>query len=57
MYTVIATGVVTSGVFAGDSVLTNFTGPATDITLCTLGLGAASSIYTVVTVEITQLQA
>ncbi|MEV6967931.1 hypothetical protein AB0M47_22755 [Hamadaea sp. NPDC051192] len=55
VYTVVATGVVTSGLFAGDTVVTNFTGPATDITLCTLGLGSVSSISTLGTLEITSL--
>ncbi|HWO63678.1 MAG TPA: hypothetical protein VNO31_26960 [Umezawaea sp.] len=36
--TVVSTGTVTAGLFAGDSVVATFTGPATDITLCTLGL-------------------
>ncbi|QFZ20912.1 hypothetical protein [Saccharothrix syringae] len=53
--TVVATGTVTSGLFAGDSVVTNFTGPATDITLCTLGLGSVSSVYTLGTLEITSV--
>ncbi|MEV0268021.1 hypothetical protein AB0H43_04525 [Hamadaea sp. NPDC050747] len=55
VYTVTATGVVTSGLFAGDTVVTNFTGPATDITLCTLGLGSVSAINTLGTLEITSL--
>lgn len=45
VYTVTATGVVTAGVFAGDTVLVNYTGISTDITLCTLGLGTVSSLY------------
>lgn len=39
------TGVVTSGVFAGDSVVRTLTGPSTDVTLCTLGLGTVPSYY------------
>ncbi|NUO57502.1 MAG: hypothetical protein HOV78_12600 [Hamadaea sp.] len=53
VYEIIATGTVTSGVFAGDTVVTDFTGPSTDITLCTLGLGTVSSVYNVGTLEIT----
>jgi hypothetical protein len=49
------TGNVTTGLFAGDSVVQTVTGPATDITLCTLGLGKVSSIYSLVTLEITSL--
>lgn len=47
------TGNVTAGLFAGDSVVQTITGPATDITKCTLGLGTVSSIYALVTLEIT----
>lgn len=53
--TVVATGVVTSGLFAGDSVVTNFTGPATDNLLCTVGLGTVHSIDTVGALEITSI--
>ena len=53
--TIVATGVVTSGLFAGDAVVTNFTGPAADVTLCTLGLGTVSDIYTVGALEITSV--
>jgi hypothetical protein len=49
------TGNVTAGLFAGDSVISTVTGPATDITLCTAGLGSVSSIYSLVTLEITSL--
>ncbi|MGW8064246.1 hypothetical protein ACVV2G_18715 [Streptomyces ziwulingensis] len=49
------TGTVTSGLFAGDSVVATQTGPATDILLCTLGLGQVSSIYGLFTLEITSL--
>ncbi|NUR74110.1 MAG: hypothetical protein HOU81_25155 [Hamadaea sp.] len=55
VYEILATGTVTAGVFAGDSVVTDFTGPSTDITLCTLGLGTVSSVYNVGTLEITSL--
>ncbi|MBQ1100378.1 hypothetical protein KBY55_31015 [Streptomyces sp. b94] len=47
------TGTVTSGLFAGDTVLMTVTSPATDITLCTLGLGTVPSVFGVVTLEIT----
>jgi hypothetical protein len=49
------TGNVTSGVFAGDSVVQISTGPATDILACTLGLGTVDSVYSTVTLEITSL--
>jgi hypothetical protein len=49
------TGNVTEGLFAGDSVVQTVTGPSTDITLCTLGLGSVSSIYSLVTLEITSV--
>jgi hypothetical protein len=49
------TGNVTSGLFAGDSVVQTVTGPSTDVTLCTLGLGTVSSIYSLVSLEITSL--
>ena len=52
---VTVTGNVTAGLFAGDSVISTVTGPATDITLCTAGLGSVSSIYSLVTLEITSL--
>lgn len=55
VYTVTATGVVTAGVFAGGSVTVNYTGLATDITLCTLGLGTISDIFLLGTLEITSL--
>ncbi|MFC7101115.1 hypothetical protein ACFQQB_11920 [Nonomuraea rubra] len=47
VYTSVVTGVVSSGLFAGDSVVSNQTGPATDILTCTLGLGTVAGIYTV----------
>ncbi|MCK2218196.1 hypothetical protein MF672_031050 [Actinomadura sp. ATCC 31491] len=47
------TGTVTSGLFVGDTVVQNATAPATDITLCTAGLGTVSSVYSTVTLEIT----
>ncbi|MGW0607853.1 hypothetical protein [Streptomyces sp. NPDC002644] len=49
------TGTVTSGLFTGDTVLHTITGPATDVPLCTLGLGTVSSIYSIVTLEITSV--
>ncbi len=49
---VTVTGNVTSGLFQGGSVIQTVTGPATDITLCTLGLGTVSSIYSLVTLQI-----
>lgn len=49
------TGTVTSGLFAGDTVLMTITGPSTDITLCTLGLGTVPSTYGVVVLEITSV--
>ena len=49
------TGNVTAGLFAGDSVVQTITGLATNITLCTLGLGSVSNIYALVTLEITSL--
>lgn len=55
VYTVTATGVVTAGVFAGGTVAVNYTGLATDITLCTLGLGTISDIYLLGTLEISSL--
>ncbi|MEU6059090.1 hypothetical protein [Streptomyces sp. NPDC047097] len=47
------TGTIASGLFAGDTFLMNVTGAATDITLCTLGLGTVSSLYDTITLEIT----
>ncbi|WP_424233962.1 hypothetical protein [Actinophytocola sp.] len=47
VYTSTVTGAVTGGLFAGDSVVSNQTGAATDIALCLAGLGTVSSIYTV----------
>ncbi|MEU1390020.1 MULTISPECIES: hypothetical protein [unclassified Nonomuraea] len=49
------TGTVTSGLFAGDSVLQTVTGPSADVLLCTAGLGTVSSIYSTVTLEITSI--
>lgn len=49
------TGTVTSGLFAGDTILITITQPATDILLCTLGLGTIQSVYGVVTLEITSV--
>lgn len=47
VYTSVLTGTVTGGLFAGDTVISNQTGPATDVLTCTLGLGTVSGIYTV----------
>ncbi|MEU4449306.1 hypothetical protein AB0K14_38250 [Actinosynnema sp. NPDC050801] len=49
------TGTVTSGLFAGSTVLQVNTNPATDVLLCTLGLGTVPSTYALVTLEITSL--
>jgi hypothetical protein len=49
------TGTVTSGLFAGDTVVQTITGPATDILLCTAGLSTVSSVYSLVTLEITSV--
>ncbi|MEU1123838.1 hypothetical protein ABZ371_09725 [Streptomyces sp. NPDC005899] len=49
------TGTVTSGVFAGDTVVVTEAGPAAAILTCTLGLGSVSSVYNVLTMEITSL--
>lgn len=53
--TVVGTGTITSGLFQGDALVMNLTGPATDVLLCTLGLGTVSSIYSAVTLEITSV--
>ncbi|MCE7000818.1 hypothetical protein LZG04_39280 [Saccharothrix sp. S26] len=47
------TGTVTAGLFTGSTVVQVITGPATDVLLCTAGLGTVSSIYSVITLEIT----
>jgi hypothetical protein len=52
---VVFTGSVTAGLFAGDTFVNTITAPATDITLCTLGLGTVSSLFGVVTLEITSV--
>ncbi|GHD53509.1 hypothetical protein [Streptomyces galbus] len=49
------TGTVTSGLFTGDTVVITQTGPADDVLLCTAGLGTVSSIYGLVTLEITSV--
>ncbi len=49
------TGTVTSGLFAGSTVVQVLTAPATDVLLCTAGLGTVSSIYSVITLEITSV--
>jgi hypothetical protein len=53
--TVIVTGNVTAGLFAGDSVVQTATGASTDITLCTLGRGSVSSTNSLLTLEITSV--
>ncbi|MFH8755935.1 hypothetical protein [Streptomyces atroolivaceus] len=52
---VVATGTITSGLFQGDALVMNLTGPATDVLLCTLGLGTFESIYSALTLEITSV--
>lgn len=52
---VTSTGTVTSGLFAGSAVVQVITSPATDVLLCTVGLGTVSSTYSLVTLEITSL--
>ncbi|MEV6527316.1 hypothetical protein AB0M43_35865 [Longispora sp. NPDC051575] len=52
-FVVVETGTITSGLFAGDTIVQNFTGPSTNITLCLLGLGTVPNIYAVGTVAIT----
>ncbi|MCG8919531.1 hypothetical protein L6E12_27535 [Actinokineospora sp. PR83] len=49
------TGTVTSGLFAGSTVLQVLTGAAADVLLCTTGLGKVAGIYSVVTLEITSV--
>jgi hypothetical protein len=46
---------VTSGLFQGDTVLLDRTGPATQVLQCTLGLDAVSSICNAVSLEITSI--
>lgn len=50
VYTSTVSGIVTGGLFAGDTVVGNQTGPAIDILTCTAGLGTVSSIYTLGTI-------
>lgn len=50
IYTV--TGTVTSGLFAGSSVVQVNVAPSADILLCTLGLGTVSSLNSAVTLTI-----
>jgi hypothetical protein len=49
VFAVNMTGSVTSGLFAGDTVVAEHVGAATEILLCTLGLGAVSTIPTLTT--------
>ncbi|TDT42580.1 hypothetical protein EV562_101550 [Streptomyces sp. BK208] len=48
-------GTVTSGLFAGDTVVITETGVATDILLCTAGLGTVNSINNLITMEVTSV--
>ncbi|BFV54989.1 hypothetical protein KCMC57_up00930 [Kitasatospora sp. CMC57] len=50
--TTTVTGTVTSGLFAGDSVVYQLVGPSTDVLACTLGLGTVSRIDSVATLAI-----
>ncbi|MFJ5832097.1 hypothetical protein [Streptomyces sp. NPDC093089] len=50
--TTTVTGTVTSGLFAGDSVVYQLVGPSTDVLACTLGLGTVSRIDSVATLTI-----
>jgi len=52
-YTVTGLGVVVDGLFKGQAIATNFTGPALDILLCTAGLGTVSKVDLVGTLVIT----
>ncbi|MFI9005841.1 hypothetical protein ACIGNX_01240 [Actinosynnema sp. NPDC053489] len=51
----VRTGTVTSGLFTGSTVVQTTTGPATDVLLCTAGLGTVSGIYSSVSLEITSV--
>lgn len=46
------TGTVTSGPFAGSSVVQTISGPSLDLLNCTLGLGSVSAVYSLVTLTI-----
>lgn len=46
------TGTVTSGLFAGGTVIHVATGPSADVLLCTAGLGTVPGVYALVTLEI-----
>jgi len=52
VYTVTGIGTVTDGLFTGQTITTNFTGPAVDILLCTTGLGTVSKVGLVGTLAI-----
>ncbi|MFD7922038.1 hypothetical protein ACFV3R_22765 [Streptomyces sp. NPDC059740] len=52
---VLQTGTVTSGLFQGDTVVLDQTGPAANVLLCTAGLGSVPSIDSLVTLEITSV--
>lgn len=49
----LTTGTITSGLFAGGSVLQVNTGPSVDVLLCTAGLGIVQGINSLVTLQIT----
>ncbi|MFD6620050.1 hypothetical protein ACFWFB_32935 [Streptomyces albidoflavus] len=51
----VGSGTVTSGLFQGDTVVMDMTGPATDILLCTAGLGTVSSVYSTMVLELTSV--
>ncbi|MEU5795914.1 hypothetical protein E2C11_15405 [Streptomyces lavendulae] len=51
----ILTGTVTAGLFQGDTVAMDQTGPAATVLTCTAGLGTVPSIYALVTLEITSV--
>ena len=53
--TVIVTGNVTAGLFAGDSVVQTLTAAVPALLPCTLGLGSVSGTYSLITLEITSL--
>ncbi|WP_257132584.1 MULTISPECIES: hypothetical protein [unclassified Streptomyces] len=50
--TTTVTGTVTSGLFAGDTVVYQLIAPATDVLACTLGLGTVSRIDSIATLAI-----
>jgi hypothetical protein len=48
-------GIVSSGLFAGDTVLRTATAPSIDLQLCLLGLGTVSGIFAADVLELTSL--